>query len=350
MNIAIMAILAICFASCEKEQSSFEIADIKTTANIRGTILQNLGQDFQDGKYIENIVPAANKKVYVEINNSELAPNNQNGVTIYETTTNANGEYNINIPVLYNGTSVTVKAEQFIGTYKEVIDVDDNKPVFNDIDGVYAINNDTLTLYPEDIKFNDAIYVIDSRNTNEICKYNSTFIVKVGAPKYSIDKQKIDGEEKEFISLKYTTTSDINVIATINGICYGATTNSKGEAKFIIPSMEKEWTAEILIDTNPYIVNNFNFIKTEYTEKEVIKENEYGILYYDKEYVTEFKTYKIESGIMSFFAQDANEIHFSGIADDKAPVVKVALGFDAHTDIDTYEYDKNEWNSVELNF
>ena len=72
--------------------------------------------------------------------------------------------------------------------------------------------------------------------------------------------------------------------------------------------------------------------------------------YYDKEYVTEFKTYKIESGIMSFFAQDANEIHFSGIADDKAPVVKVALGFDAHTDIDTYEYDKNEWNSVELNF
>ena len=53
---------------------------------------------------------------------------------------------------------------------------------------------------------------------------------------------------------------------------------------------------------------------------------------------------------MSFFAQDANEIHFSGIADDKAPVVKVALGFDAHTDIDTYEYDKNEWNSVELNF
>ena len=114
--------------------------------------------------------------------------------------------------------------------------------------------------------------------------------------------------------------------------------------------MKKEWTAEVMIDTNPYIVNNFNYIKAESTEKEVIKENEYGIPYYEKEYVTEFKTYKIESGIMSFFAQDNDKVSFSGITDDKAPVVKVALGFDAHTDIDNYGYNKNEWTDIELNF
>ena len=343
INVAIIAIIATCFASCEKEQSSFEVADIKTTANIRGTILHNLGQDYNNGKYIENIVPAANKKVYVEINNSELAPNNPNGVTVFETTTNTNGEYSINIPVVYGGTEVTIKAEQFIGAYKEVVDVNNNIPIYEESEGVYSIKKNIITLYPQDIKFNDAVYVIDYRDLDEGCQYNSTFIVKVGKPQYSIDKQEIDGVETKFISRKYNTASDINVIATINGVCYGATTNNNGEATFVIPSDKKEWTANVQIETTPYIINRFNYIKTEYTEIEDI----WGNISYNKE----FKTYYIESGVMSLLKTSTDEIYFSGIADDKTPIIKVALGFDAHDDIDTYDYNKNnEWYNVSLNF
>lgn len=343
MNIALMAILAICFASCDKEQSSFEVADIKTTANVRGTILHNLGQDYNDGKYIENIVPAAGKKVYVEINNSELAPSSQKGVTVFETTTNSKGEYSINVPVVYGGTKVTVKAEPFIGTYKQVVDVDNNKPVFEENEGIYSIKNNEITLHPQDIKFSDAVYVIDYRNLDEGCKYNSKFIVKVGEPQYSIDEQEIDGVETEFISRKYVTASNIDVIVTINNTCYGATTNYNGEATFIIPSDKKEWTANVQIKTTPYIVNRFNYIKSEYTEKE----DYWGNI----SYIKEFKTYKIESGIMSLFRTNTGSIKFSGINDDKTPVIKAALGFDAHNDVDAYGYDKyNEWDSVSLNF
>ena len=375
-NIALMAILAICFASCEKEQSSFEVADIKTTANIRGTIMQNLGQDYKNGKYIENIVPAANKKIYIEINNSELAPNDAKGVTVFETTTNENGEYEINVPVVYGGTEVTVKAEQFIGTYKKVVDVDNNLPIYEEKEGVYDIEDDVFTLNPQDIKFCDAVYYIDYRDLEEGCKYNSTFIVQVGKPQYSIDKQKIDGVETEFISRNYVTASGVDVIATINGKCYGATTNNNGEATFIIPSDKKEWTANVQIETTPYIVNNFNYIKNVETEKYVeevverliekqVPTGEYdywGEPIYETVYETVYETiitpvkldvpekFKIESGIMSISRTDTEEIYFSGIANDKAPIIKAALGFEAHDDIENYGYSKSEWNYVELNF
>ena len=343
MNIALMAILAISFASCEKEQSSFEVSDIKTTANIKGIILHNLGQDYSNGKYIENIVPAANKKVYVEIKNSQLAPNSQKGVTIFETTTNSKGEYSLNVPVVYGGTEVTVKAEQFIGTYKEVADVDNNQPIFEEKEGIYNITNKTFTLNPKDIKFCDAVYVIDYRTPDERCKYNSTFVVKVGQPQYSIDKQNISGVETEFISRKYVKAANIDVIVTINNTSYGATTDYNGEATFVIPAEKEKWTANIQMETTPYIVNGFNYIKIENVEKEDIWGN--------ISYIKEFKAYKIESGIMSFYKKDLNSISFSGIADDKTPVVNAAIGFDAHNDVDAYGYDKNnEWYNVELKF
>ena len=97
------------------------------------------------------------------------------------------------------------------------------------------------------------------------------------------------------------------------------------------------------METTPYIVNGFNYIKSENVEKEDVWGN--------ISYIKEFKAYKIESGIMSFYKKDLNSISFSGIADDKTPVVNAAIGFDAHNDVDAYGYDKNnEWYNVELKF
>lgn len=349
--LALMAILALCFTSCQKEQSSFEVADIQTTANVRGTILQNFGQEYKDGKHIQNLTPAAGRKVYVEIQNSELAPDDQDGVTVFETVTDGNGAYSIDVPVLYGGTTVTVKAEQFVGTYKNVVDVADNKPIFEDIEGVYAIQEKTITLNPNDIKFNDALYAIDEREENDICKYYSTFIVKVGTPQYNVDEVVDENNAvKKFISRKYALAPNVNLVVTINNICYGATTDANGEAKFIIPSKEKRWDAEIDIDALPYVVNNFNYIKQEQKEEEKIKYDALGNPFVTKEIVTVFTTQKIESGIMSQFYQNEEDIIFSGINGDKTPVIKVAMGFEPHEDVENYGYSKNEWYDIQLNF
>ena len=319
INVVLVTVLAISFISCTKEQSSFEVSDIKTKANIRGVVMQNLGQDYKSGKYIENIVPVADKKIYVEVRNSEYASGSQNGVTVFETITDVNGQYSIDVPVLYEGTQVTVKGEQFVGIYKEVVGATTAKPEYDAKEGVYTFTDKTMTLYPNDIKFYDALYTMDYRESIETSKYYSTFIVRVGVPQYSVEWDYEYGEYVEYINLEYALASNVNVVAKIGGSCYAATTNNSGEATFVIPAMEKEWSSNVSIETTPYVVNGFKYATKEYID-----------------YEYQYNTYTIESGIMSYYKQDVNNITFSGISGDKAPIVKVALGFDAHSDVETY--------------
>lgn len=367
-NIALMAILAICLASCEKEQSSFQISDIKTSALIKGKLLYHLGQDYKGGEYIENIKPAEGKKVYVEVKNTEYANNDARGVAIFEATTDAEGSYSINIPVLYSNTEATIKAEPFIDTYKRVIDVKDGVPVYEETETIFYIEGNTRSLSPNDIVFWDKMYSTDERGEDPRYEYISKFTVKVGEPKYKIETNEYD---EEVIERYYAPKADIDVIATINDVNYGATTNNKGEATFIIPSKEKAWDTSISLKTTPYIVNAFQHFEKHYetrTGTRIVEKETYGQYYneetgsyewglytYEVEETYEYQVpviekYQIESGIMSYFRQDKSKIRFSGIQDDKTPIINVALGFTPHEDVESYEYDESDWYYIDLNF
>lgn len=281
INIALLAIIAITFANCtEQEQSRFEVSDIPTHAKLIGRLAYDEGIVLKNNKYVQSIKPAANKMVYLEIENATLTPNNTeaNGYTVLTTTTNEDGEYEFNnIPVVYNGTNATIRVESFLGEYQSVEGVHSGKPEYNTTEGMFVIEPQTVTLKPNDFKINDAVYVMEGRNVNSIYnkyEHTSTFYVQVGQNNYSEkdgDHDKFFGPDGEYslrkIDKKYKGANKVDVIVTIGENNYVATTNSSGRATFIIPAEKRYYATEALVDAIPYCVNNFKYICREYNEE-----------------------------------------------------------------------------------
>lgn len=116
--LAFMAVLAICFTSCDKNQSSFDIEDIETKAKITGKITANTGFDYLNQTVITQ---ATGVTVVVEIPNSDLSPNsNAQGNARFTTYTDNNGEYTIEVPVAPKGANIVIKAEEYLGDYTTV--------------------------------------------------------------------------------------------------------------------------------------------------------------------------------------------------------------------------------------
>ena len=342
-----MAVLAICFASCDKKQTSFDLSDIQTTARVQGTIMCYYGQDHKvvDGvnNYIYNMQPAAGRRVYAEVQNSEYNAGSE-GVTIFETTTDSVGAYCIDITVPTEGANVTIKADPFVAKYRKVVDVNDNNPVYEEVDYVFEVADKQINLGPNGIALHDTKYEYEGRDLNDEYKYNSKFIVKVQIPEYS-EGQEADasGVLKAVVKKNYVSKEDIDVIATINNVCYGATTNGKGEATFIIPTDKENWNANVKIETKAY-VDRFLYITQ---KKEAVinpltgqpMKDEYGNIVYNTIYSKNY----IESGLMEYYYQNRENISFTNIVGDRTPVIEAKLQFTPHSDVENYGYNANKY-------
>lgn len=111
--------VAMLATSCSEEQTSLTIEEIPGTAKVIGQVSYQTGTEWNattsiaEAKY----AAAANKKVIVEIQNSEFKSGAQ-GVTVYETTTDSKGNYEIEVPISKASMNVTIKAETFTGEMK----------------------------------------------------------------------------------------------------------------------------------------------------------------------------------------------------------------------------------------
>ncbi|WP_308756792.1 hypothetical protein [uncultured Bacteroides sp.] len=113
-----IAIVTVALSSCSEDQTSLSINDIQGKATIIGSFVYNDGQTYSSSTTtpVSPDKPAMNVKMYVKIENSSLSPNNNaQGYTTFETSTDANGEYEIEIPAVENGVEVSIQAESFIG-------------------------------------------------------------------------------------------------------------------------------------------------------------------------------------------------------------------------------------------
>lgn len=113
-----IAIATVAFSSCTEDQTSLSINDIQGKATIIGSFVYNDGQTYPGSTTtsVSSDKPAMNVKVYVKVSNASLSSNsNAKGYTTFETSTDANGEYEIEIPAVENGVEVSIQAESFIG-------------------------------------------------------------------------------------------------------------------------------------------------------------------------------------------------------------------------------------------
>lgn len=319
------ALAIVAFTGCsDKEQSSFNINDIPGKAKIIGTFAYDAGQGFANGTHTQLIKAASNVRVVAKVDNSTILSSSE-GYTIYETYTDGNGNYSIEVPAHYkNDVSVQIVADPFFATYSRVVDVNKGNPTIEKEDVLFKLQEKTVTVTPNDIEINDGTYTYNDRTILEAYKYNSTFIVKVGEGQHNKKKNERD---EYYVSQEYVEANGKNVLVKINDVLYGATTNASGEARFIIPSEHKAWQANAAIEVPGYVSNNYEYFKEEYdqeTRKNVIRK------------------YTIAHGIYQQVDHTASII-FNGIDGTPAPVCKIRMNFTPFADEEDFGY---FWNNL----
>lgn len=338
---ATLALALVALTGCQKEQSSFDIEDVPGEAKIMGTLAYDAGQGYQNGTYTQIIKAAANVRVVAVVDNSTIHAT-ATGKTVYETKTDANGNYTITVPAHYNGeVSVKVSADPFFDNYSKVIDVENGAPQIETENVVFKLEPKTVSVTPNDVEIGDGTFTPEGRNILEAYKYNSTFIVKVGegiVKKRKAAKEEDDESDEVVYEIvkEYEGVSGKNVLVKINDVLYAAATKSNGEATFIIPSEEKAWVAENVNITVPgYVVSEYKFYNEEFNEEE----GEY-----------EIKQHLIENGTFEQYEDDKQfNIVFKGIAGAPAPVSKVRMIFKPFEGVKDYDYywgDADEYSWV----
>lgn len=119
-NFMVVAMMATLVVSCSEEQTSLSIEDIPGKAKVMGFVTYDSGAT-GSGINVQNnrMLPASGKTIYVEIDNDSFKAGAE-GVTTYETVTDANGKFEIEIPAVQS-TFITIKAAGFEGTQKKLV-------------------------------------------------------------------------------------------------------------------------------------------------------------------------------------------------------------------------------------
>lgn len=269
LNVLAVGLIATAlFSGCSQDQSSISINDIQGKAKIIGNLSYSEGQTYEGGKFVELVKPAAEKKVYVEVSNASLSPNGSaQGYTLYETVTDAEGNYEIEVPAVAKtaGTSVTIRTEDFVGKRQLLYEISEQVPVFKATDVVFTCNEKTESLKPNQIKVADMKYGFKERELLEEFKYDAPLRIKVGR---GVLNWTNGANEPSMVA-----TSNINVIVTVTYPNeeegdpaeplvrkYGATTvGTQGEFTLNIPVKEKSCALELNIKAVPFLSNDFNY-------------------------------------------------------------------------------------------
>lgn len=314
---------------CSKEQSSLDIQDIPGKAKIIGNFSYDAGQGYVDDIYVQLIKPAANIKVVVKVSNSSLSPNgNATGYTYYETTTNEQGAYEVEVPAVDRGTTVVIAPDPFFDTYAKVVSVEDGEPVFEYEEKIYKINPTTKNVTPNDVQIFDAQYSYQERDIKEAYKYNSTFVVNVGKP---VCRRVYDEYSGGYIIAKeFVPTAGQDVVVKVGDYYYGATADKEGCATFVIPSEKKQWSTYVTISALPYI--------GKFTHYEEVYDYTNG--------VTDFVGHNLSGTYEQYSYDEQQSISFSGIDGVPAPVVKVRMQFKPFEDEETYGYNASSWDNI----
>ena len=322
LSLAVMAM-----ASCSKEQSSFNIEDVPGKAKIMGTLSYDAGQSYINEEYAQLIQGAAGVRVKAQISNSSFK-SNSTGYTTYETKTDENGNYTIEVPAVPDGTSVEIIADPFFATYSEVVGIENNKAQIENREELFKVSSTNVYMRPDDIEIYDAMYYFTERAVNEADKYIATFIVKVGQGYHRVT---MNENNEQTIVRGYTPVNnkDILVRNLDNGKYYAATTTMNGEATFKIPTANKAWQKSIKIEVIGYIDGAYNFHKREWNPTN---------------YEYEINSYSLK-GVFKMYEDDKYwEISYDGIAGVPAPECKVRMIFQPFENEHGYTWDALEWD------
>lgn len=263
----------------------------------------------------------------VLIRNSALVAGAK-GYTTLETVTDAEGKYEIEVPVPDGGITVRLRASSFTGTRTLVKDWENNSPVFENQEVVFKLD-ETLDIEPDDILVENLKYGFVEREEEVALVTEVPLTVRVGLGVF-------DREGGTYMSYQ----SGVSVLIRVyydeleeNGSnmwrYYGATTDFNGDAKFNIPAPRKDWSdVRIYMKALPFHVNTFDYYSHGY----------YG----SDKYTIYGGTYKQYYG--SGYALDQWKYYSVSFTESEKPEKELKMVFEPDDDVMTYGYYWNDYN------
>lgn len=215
-----LAVAAIALTGCNK-QTELEI-NYGKTATVQGKV--TLIQTGQEDK------AAADVKVYAQIPYNQLVSNNNNtGNKLFETTTDSEGKYSFELPVIDNGTDVTIFTESKVTE-----------------DVIYNSGNSHVRMLPNMAYIRDLTMNVNSIDaTKEI---------------------KLSGTVKDYNN---SPLLGIEVIAKYAGKFYTITTDDDGKYTFMLPYLRNDYA---YIFTNSKSDNTYYYPVTNYNSPVRVEE------------------------------------------------------------------------------
>ncbi len=269
---AACTIVAMVFAGCSEDQTSLDVNSVPGRAKIIGSLTYSEGLVEIDGQFKELIKPAANKEVVFTVPNSAYTGNQNNqGNSVFKTTTDANGKYEIEIPAsIVEETPISIKPADFTGNFYRVIRKN-NEFVTDTVLAVYHVNQTpsvTETLYPNQICFSDLTYTnVDMQDIEEGYTEYVTLNGRIGMgkeryyPAVTMPGMGIYEGETILVSAPtvkpyFDNAPNVKLLITINynnrERLFNCTTNASGNFSLDIPVKEYPASLTYYIDAIPF--------------------------------------------------------------------------------------------------
>lgn len=235
-------------SSCSENQSSFDIEQVPGRSTIEGTIVFNQGATLQDGKFVYNYQPAANLPVNVIVDNTAY-DNGLSGKTVFNTVTDENGKYTIEIPAPVNQTNVTIRTAQFTGKHTTVERVN-NKIETVERNAVYWANGSTYIVAEGHSFANLECTIADEDSEFKNFSQTATLKGMIGRnAEYYNAPEKFYNDDKELTDISSANidncfvpapNADMMVTVTYDNkkYVYNATTDAAGNFTLNVPVLQ----------------------------------------------------------------------------------------------------------------
>ena len=227
------AIGALIFYGCRPEQSEFDLSTLTEKATISGQIVYDAGVDTTANAYTINMIkPASERVVYVEIPYASYKAGSD-GVKRYETITDAEGYYTIEVPTTPDGIeNVQIRMQEFTAYRSEYKKMEAGKPVFETKLYRFSYEPAPFTLNPGSMEF--------MKESDKACSY--TLVDLEGFEESITLKGNIQlAQEVGFRQGVYTPAANATVefVASYSGVTdeltFGTTTDASGNYSITLP-------------------------------------------------------------------------------------------------------------------
>lgn len=235
----LLAVISFAFIACERpEQSEMDLSDLTDTATISGALVYDAGVDTTgsvDQYVINQFKPVANRTVFVEVPYSSYNFNGgQEGSKIFETTTDAQGNFSIDIPTTSNGLrNVTIRMQEFTAYRSEYKKMEGSSPVFETDMYRYTWVKENVTLKPGSIEFmkeEDRVCQLEKVSLDEL----KETITLVGNIQLAYEKGFRDGIYKA--AANATVEFEAQYPEGFNGVLTaGTVTDAQGNYRITLP-------------------------------------------------------------------------------------------------------------------